>query len=95
VRAVVAIELVAVHPLLPWEIIRLVADILGLWGLVWMLGLLASLSVHPHLVADAGLRVRHGARRGTETVTTIRFCADDARGLAARVRERLAARQGS
>ena len=34
-------------------------------------------------------------RTGTETVTTVRLCADDARGLAARVRERLAARQGS
>jgi hypothetical protein len=56
-----AIEVVAVHLLLPWETVRLVVDILGLWGLVWMIGMLASLSVHPHLVDGAGLHVRYGA----------------------------------
>jgi len=55
-----AIELVAVHFILPWEKVRLVVDILSLWGLVWMLGYMASLRVYPHLVSDAGLRIRHG-----------------------------------
>jgi hypothetical protein len=144
-----AIELVAVHLLLPWETIRLVADLLGLWGLVWMLGLLASFNVHPHLVGGSGVRIRYGhstdilvpwdaiggvatklrspessktiqldrgedgtvlnvvvgsqtnveltlsrpldvpLRKGPETITAIRFHADDARGLVGRVRERL------
>jgi hypothetical protein len=55
-----AIEMVVVHLLLPWETVRIVADILGLWGLVWMLGLLASFRVHPHVVGEGGLRVRRG-----------------------------------
>lgn len=56
-----AIELVVVHVILPWETARLIADILGVWGLAWMLGLMASFTVYPHLVGDSGLRVRHGA----------------------------------
>lgn len=56
-----ATELVVLHLVLPWETVRLVADIVGIWGLVWMLGLAASLTVHPHLVGDSGLHVRYGA----------------------------------
>ena len=54
------LELVVVHLLLPWETIRLVLDIVSLWGLLWMCGLLASMRVYPHLVGEDGLRVRHG-----------------------------------
>lgn len=54
-----AVEVVAVDLLLPWEGLRIAFLILGIWGLVWMLGLLASVKVHPHLVSDAGLRVRY------------------------------------
>jgi hypothetical protein len=56
-----ALELVVVHLLLPWETIRLIADILSLWGLLWMVGYLASVIVHPHLVGPDGVRVRYGA----------------------------------
>ena len=59
--AVSAIELVVLHLLLPWETVRVIADVLSLGGLVWMLGFMASFKVHPHLVGDSGLRVRHGA----------------------------------
>ena len=55
-----AVELVVVHLLLPWETIRLVADVIGIWGLLWMFGLAASYSVHPHVVTPSGLRVRQG-----------------------------------
>ena len=41
------IELVAVHLLLPWETVRLVLDIVSLWGLLWMVGLLASMKRLP------------------------------------------------
>jgi hypothetical protein len=34
--------------------------VLGVWGLVWMLGLLASFRVHPHLLVGDGVRVRNG-----------------------------------
>ena len=58
--SVSAVELVVVHVLLPWESVRLVADIIGIWGLVWMLGLAASYTVHPHVVTESGLRIRQG-----------------------------------
>jgi hypothetical protein len=55
-----AIEVPAVHFLLPWEPVRRVALVAGVYGLVWMVGMLAALRVHPHVVDDAGLRVRNG-----------------------------------
>ena len=60
ISAVSTVELVVVHVLLPWETIRLIADVISIWGLLWMLGLLASLRVFPHLVADDALHVRYG-----------------------------------
>jgi hypothetical protein len=56
-----AIELVALHLLLPWEPVRIVVDVVSAWGLVWMLSFTASFSVRPHLAGDSGLRVRNGA----------------------------------
>jgi len=56
-----AIELVAVHFLVTWAGARLVLDILGAWGMVWILGVVASFHVYPHVVGPAGLRVRRGA----------------------------------
>lgn len=55
-----AVELVALHLILPWEHVRLVADIIGIWGLVWMLGYTASHYVYPHLLDATGLRLRSG-----------------------------------
>jgi len=58
--AVSAIEVPILHLLLPWETARLIGDALGFYGLFWMVGLLASIRVHPHVVSDSGLRVRYG-----------------------------------
>lgn len=55
-----AVELVVLHLILPWDVVRIVADVLGVWGLVWMLGLMGSLNVYPHLVTADGLRLRNG-----------------------------------
>jgi hypothetical protein len=55
-----AIELPILHLLLPWPAVRLIADIVSVYGLLWMFGLMASLRVHPHVVDEAGLRLRHG-----------------------------------
>lgn len=55
-----ALEVGIVHVVVPWPGVRLVLDILGIWGVLWMLGLTAGLTVHPHLLDDAGLRVRNG-----------------------------------
>ena len=56
--AVSAIEVSVAHLVIPWETVRLVVDLLGLYGLMWMIGLLATLRVNPHLVSPDGLRVR-------------------------------------
>ncbi len=55
-----AIEIPAIHLLLPWPTARHIVDLLGGYGLIWMLGILASVYVHPHVVDDTGLRVRSG-----------------------------------
>jgi hypothetical protein len=55
-----AIEIPAAHILLPWESAKLAVDILGIYGLLWMVGLMASMHVHPHTATGDGLRVRHG-----------------------------------
>jgi hypothetical protein len=56
-----AAEMVVVHLLVPWPAVRIILLIVSAWGLIWMIGFLASLKVHPHLLGDATLRVRHGA----------------------------------
>jgi len=57
--AVSAIEIPVVHLLMPWETIRRVFLGLGVWGVIWMIGLLASLRIYPHDVGEKGLRVRY------------------------------------
>ncbi|RZU73104.1 hypothetical protein EV384_1501 [Micromonospora kangleipakensis] len=44
----------------PWQSVRHTALALGIWGLLWMIGLFASLRIHPHVADAAGLRVRNG-----------------------------------
>jgi hypothetical protein len=55
-----AIEIPALHLLLPWHVARVVLDIAGGYGLIWMLGLLASRKVYPHVLDPDGLQVRSG-----------------------------------
>lgn len=55
-----AAELPLVHVLVPWDGVRVALLILGIWGLVWMVGLLASFHVYPHLVQADGVFVRNG-----------------------------------
>ncbi|MEH1164287.1 hypothetical protein V6V47_02740 [Micromonospora sp. CPCC 205539] len=45
----------------PWRPARWIMLVLGVWGLLWMLGFYASLTIHPHVVGDTGLRVRLGS----------------------------------
>ena len=54
------IELPVVHLLIPWDTVRLVVLFLSVWGLLWMVGLLASMKVFPHLLDADGLRIRYG-----------------------------------
>jgi hypothetical protein len=55
-----AIEIPVAHLLLPWQTARVIVLVVGIWGLTWMLGLLASLRTYPHVVGGSGLRIRYG-----------------------------------
>lgn len=54
------IELIAVHLLVPWPIVRLVLDLGGLYALLMILGLLAGRIVRPHLLTADALVLRSG-----------------------------------
>lgn len=56
--ALSAFEIPLLHFVLPWPLARIIFLVLGAWGLIWMVGLLASVYVHPHVVGRAGLRIR-------------------------------------
>lgn len=56
-----AIEIPVAHLLLPWPTVQIIVLLLGVWGLTWMIGLLASMVVYPHSVDDRELRVRSGS----------------------------------
>jgi hypothetical protein len=55
-----AIEIPAVHLLLPWPVAERIALVAGIYGLLWMVGMMASNRVNPHTVDDDGLHVRLG-----------------------------------
>ncbi|TNH26462.1 hypothetical protein FHG89_20920 [Micromonospora orduensis] len=50
-------DLIVTH-VVPWRPARWIVLGLGVWGLLWMVGLFASMTIHPHVVGDTGLRVR-------------------------------------
>jgi hypothetical protein len=56
-----ALELPLVHVLVPWHGVRISLLIIGVWGLLWMLGVLAGLRSYPHLLGPDTLRIRNGA----------------------------------
>ena len=70
------IELVAVHLLIPWPTVRLILDLLGVYALLMILGLLAGLIVRPHLIVGGELVLRSGphvcARVPLSDVTEVR-----------------------
>lgn len=57
-----ATELVVVDLIVHrWAWIRIPLLVLGIWGLVWMVGLLCGMLCRPHAVGPDGIRVRSGA----------------------------------
>ncbi|MEU8168695.1 hypothetical protein [Micromonospora sp. NPDC049004] len=50
-------DLIVTH-VVPWRPARWIVLGLGVWGVLWMLGLWAGMTIHPHVVGDTGLRVR-------------------------------------
>ncbi|HSU02629.1 MAG TPA: hypothetical protein VLK03_08785 [Nocardioides sp.] len=57
-----AVEVVVLDVLLSrwWTPLRVPLLVLGVWGLVWMLGMLAAYRVRPHLLSEEVLTVRDG-----------------------------------
>jgi hypothetical protein len=49
-----------VSRLVPWSPARWIVLGLGVYGLIWMLGLYAMLRLHPHEMGEAGIRIRNG-----------------------------------
>ena len=57
-----SIELLVVDVLVRrWPAVRITLLALGIWGLVWMFGLLFGLLTRPHAVGPDGIRLRSGA----------------------------------
>ena len=60
---VIVIEVLLRHLDQPWaEAVRLPLLVLGVWGVLWMLGMLASFRVRPHLRTQSEVVLRSGAR---------------------------------
>lgn len=57
-----AVEVVVLDVLLSrwWPPLRIPLLVVGVWGLVWMLGMLAAYRVRPHLLGERVLQVRDG-----------------------------------
>lgn len=56
-----AIEVPVAHVLLhAWPWVQWPVTAVGVWSLVWMVALVAGVRTHPHLLAEAVLRVRSG-----------------------------------
>lgn len=56
--AVSLVEVVAVELVVPWPAVRLGLLVLGIYGVVLVLGFLASAAVRPHVLTDEVLRLR-------------------------------------
>ena len=54
------VEVVAVEFLVPWAVARWILLVLSVYGVVWMLGHMASLITRPHVVGPENLVLRNG-----------------------------------
>lgn len=60
ITAVSVLELVVVDVLVQrWPYVRIPLLVVGVWGVAWMLGMLAAMVTRPHAVGPAGIRVRY------------------------------------
>jgi hypothetical protein len=58
-----AVEVPALHLIVPWQPVRLALLALGVWGVAFTAGLWASYVVRPYLFSADGVRLRHGVQR--------------------------------
>ncbi len=54
------IEIPILHLLLPWRTVQIISFVVGTQAVLWMVGYLAALRIHPHVVGASGLQVRNG-----------------------------------
>ncbi|MEV4999955.1 hypothetical protein [Nocardioides sp. LML1-1-1.1] len=87
-----ACEVPLAHVLVPWPGVRLALLVLGIWGLVWMIGMLASLKVYPHVADDDALTIRYGVfaalRVPWSAVAAVRYDDRDVEGFVRVLRPR-------
>lgn len=56
-----AVELVVIDLIVhQWVVVRIVCLVIGIWGLIWMIGLLCSYYMRPHVVGPEGIEARNG-----------------------------------
>ncbi|NJC71913.1 hypothetical protein HC031_19650 [Planosporangium thailandense] len=53
-------EVAVVEAFVPWPVVRWVLLALGIYGLLWVVSFVASLSVYPHTIGPRVLRLRFG-----------------------------------
>lgn len=56
-------EIVLLHLLIPWPVVRVIVDLVGVFGLVTVLGMAAGPAVRPHLLFPDRLELRVGGHR--------------------------------
>lgn len=89
ITAVSVLELVVVDVLVHrWPAVRIPLLVLGLWGVAWMLGMLAAMVTRPHAVGPEGIRVRYT----TDVDVAVPWDAVDAVVRRTRIREEKAPR---
>ncbi|MFI2368607.1 hypothetical protein [Streptomyces sp. NPDC018833] len=54
----VPLEILAVELLIPWAVARIALLVLSVYGMVWVLGFIAALSIRPHTVGDGKIVLR-------------------------------------
>jgi hypothetical protein len=54
-----ALEIPILELILPWAWARVISLVAGVYGLLWMVGLMATLHVYAHLVGPDGLLIRN------------------------------------
>lgn len=56
-----AVELVVIDLIVhQWLVVRVICLVIGIWGLVWMIGLLCGYFMRPHTVSPDGIEIRNG-----------------------------------
>jgi hypothetical protein len=53
-------EIPLFHFIIPWTAVRIVLLVVSAYGLIWMFGLIGSMTLRPHVLDERGIRIRNG-----------------------------------